>query len=399
MPTMIKNGKIVLPDRILENHVILVDQGTIAGIFPETSIPDSFANGNDIDAHGNYVSPGLIDIHVHGGGGVEANCGTAQDVITMAKAHASYGTTSILPTSFASPLQDIYTTMDAVREAQKLCTESNILGIHLEGPFFSLAQSGAQNPEHIISPRPEDYMPLLDYWDGIKIVGVAAELDGALELGDELKRRGILASIAHSDATFEEVEQAIAHGYSDVTHLYSACSTVKRVNAYRVAGLVEAGLYFDDLSVQIIADGKHLPASLLRLIYKCKGSDRITLVTDGLCASATQMSEGEIIRQANGMDMVYEDGVFKLLHRQSFAGSAATCSLLVKNMCQLAGVELWEAVKMASANPAKLIGATQKGSLAVGKDADIIIFNEDVDVQFVMVNGTITKDTAGFAQR
>lgn len=397
MATMIKNGKIVLPDRILEHHVLTVEDGIITGIFPETSLPDFASPSCCVDARGQYVSPGFLDIHVHGGGGVEANCGTLQDVLTMARAHASYGTTSILPTTFASPLSDIYATIDVVREAQKQCEESNILGIHLEGPYFAPSQCGAQNPAHLISPRPEDYLPLLDYWKDIKIVGAAVELDGALDLGRELKKRGILASIAHCDATFEQVEEAMRCGYSDVTHLYSACSTVKRVNAYRVAGLVEAGLFFDDLTVQIIADGKHLPASLLRLIYKCKGADRIALVTDGLCASATQMQEGEIIHQANGVDMVYEDGVFKLLHRQSFAGSAATSSILVKNMCRLAEVPLWDAVKMAATTPAQMIGANQKGSLAVGKDADIILFDQDITVSFVMVNGKITKDACAFS--
>ncbi len=234
---------------------------------------------------------------------------------------------------------------------------------------------------------------MLDRWDGIRMMGAAPELEGALELGRELQKRGITASIAHTDATYEDVERAIESGYTDVTHIYSGCSSVVRKNAYRIAGVVEAGLEKDELTVQVIADGKHLPPPLLKLIYRCKGADRISLITDGLSFSASQLEEGVEYVQKNGVRVVLEDGVMKLLDRQSFAGSVATSSRLVRNMMQLAGASLSDAVKMATWTPARVIGVSDhKGMLARDYDADIILMDEQVNVKWVMVRGAVAYD-------
>jgi len=295
----------------------------------------------------------------------------------------------MLPTTLAAPIEDICQAIDNIREASKEPTGADILGVHLEGPFFAMSQRGAQAPEYIINPDEEAVDRLLDRWDGIRMMGAAPEIPGGFELGAKLKRRGIAASVAHSDATFEDIEKARGYGYTDITHIYSGCSHVHRVNAYRVAGVVEAGLYFDDLTTQVIADGKHLPASLLRLIYKCKGADKIALITDGLGPSAADIAEGTVYTQANGMEIVLDDGVMKLLDYQSFAGSCATMSRLVRNMIELAGAPLPDAVKMASQTPASIIGATKKGCIAPGFDADIILFDEKINVSMVMVRGRI----------
>jgi N-acetylglucosamine-6-phosphate deacetylase len=392
MAVLIKNGKIITPDAVLEGRVLAYEGERISGIYPADTVPAP-GNGDEwLDAGGMYVSPGFIDIHVHGGGGIEVCGATPEQIAAMCSAHAQYGTTSILPTTVTMGLQKLQEAVFAIRDAVPLCTDCNILGAHLEGPYLSRAQAGAQNPEDLITPWPEEYTPLLESWDGIRIVGVAPEVKGALELGRYLNEHGIVATIAHSDATFEQVEKAIENGFSDVTHLYSGCSGVKRVNAYRVAGVIEAGLCLDELTVQVIADGKHLPAALLRLIYKCKGAAQISLITDGLCASATTLEEGTVVRQANGMDMVYDDGVFKMMDRQAFAGSAATMNRLVRNMIELAGVPLTEAVVMASATPARIVGAEkEKGTLEPGKDADIIFFNDAIDVSRVIVKGRVIK--------
>lgn len=392
MAVYIKNGKIITPDGILENHVLVYENGLISGIYPADAIHFAQDECEWMDADGLYVSPGFIDIHVHGGGGVEVCGSTPEQIVDFCSAHARYGTTSILPTTVTMALHKLQEAVYAVRDAMPLCTNCNILGVHLEGPYLSHAQAGAQNPEDLITPRPDEYVPLIESWDGIRIVGVAPELDGAMELGRYLKSRGIVATIAHSDATFEQVEQATQNGFSDVTHLYSGCSGVKRINAYRVAGVIEAGLCLDKLTVQVIADGKHLPAALLRLIYKCKGASKISLITDGLCASATDMEEGTVVHQANGMDMVYEDGVFKMMDRQAFAGSAATMNRLVRNMIELAGVPLTEAVAMATSTPARIVGAAdRKGTLEPGKDADIIFFDSKIQVSRVIVGGRVIK--------
>jgi len=378
------NANVITPLR-KKNAVVVVKDNKISGVYDHLDItPDMKV----IDAKGCYLTPGFIDIHVHGGGGYSAMTGNPDDVIKMCTAHAQYGTTSILPTTTTATIEKLKESIDGVRGAQAKCTDSNILGIHLEGPFISVNQKGAQNEEYILKPSQFNYEELLDYWDGIKMVGAAPEIDGGLELGRALQKRNIVATIAHSDATFDEAVQALEYGYDDITHIYSGCSTVIRKNAYRVAGVVEAGLVQDEFTVQMIADLKHLPVSLIKLIFKCKGPDRIILITDGLEYSASELEEGTIYRQEGGVETVYEDGVMKLLDRQSFAGSVATCNKLVHNLYKHADISLLDAVKMVTLTPARRLGiADRKGMIAADYDADIVLFDDNVDIKMVMVNG------------
>lgn len=386
MLTCIINAQILSPLE-KKNAIVVVDGNKIAGVHDRLDITPHM---KVIDAKGCFLSPGFIDIHVHGGGGYGVMGCDPDEIVKMCEAHAKYGTTSILPTTLAAPISHLKEAIKAVKAAQEKCTQSNILGIHLEGPFLSINQKGAQSEDNILTPAQCDYIELLDSWDGIKMMGAAPEVDGCLELGRELGKRNIVASIAHSDATYDEILKAIEYGYSDVTHIYSGCSSVIRKNSYRIAGVVEAGLLQDELTVQVIADLKHLPVSLLKLIYKCKGSDKISLITDGLEYSASTLEEGTVYRQDNGIETVYEDGVMKLMDRQAFAGSVATCSKLVYNMYKFADVSLLEAVKMATLTPAKRIGVSNhKGMISPGYDADIVLFDDDVDMKMCMVSGKV----------
>lgn len=382
----IKNARILTPLERREG-IVAVRDGKIAGIDSRVDIPEG---SEVIDAGGLYLAPGFIDMHVHGGGGYSAQSCCADDVVKMCEAHAKFGTTSIVPTTLAAPIPFLEKAVDAVREAQAKSKNSNILGIHLEGPFISMEQRGAQSEDNILVASEHNYTDLLDRWDGIKIMAAAPEVDGCYKLGRELQKRGILASVAHSNATYDQVVKAIYYGYSDVTHIYSGCSSVIRVNGYRVPGVVEAGLLRDELSVQIIADLKHLPPALLMLIYKCKGADNISLITDGLEYAASDLKEGTVYTQKNGVQTVYEDGVMKLMDRQAFAGSVATSNRLVRNMYHHAEVPLLDAVKMATMTPArKLRVDDRKGKVAEGYDADLILFDENIDVKFCMVSGRI----------
>lgn len=384
--TVFRNAKVLTPLCGFEGCVA-VEDGKILGAARRMDVPE----GTEvIDARGLYLSPGLIDMHVHGGGGCGVMSCSADDIVKMCEAHARFGTTSIVPTTLAAPIPVLKKAVDAVRRAKEKCADCNILGVHLEGPFLSRNQRGAQNEENILVASEEDYADLLDAWDGILVMGAAPETDGALALGRELRKRNILASVAHSDATYDQVLEAIASGYSDVTHIYSGCSSVVRVDGYRVPGVVEAGLLRDELSVQVIADLRHLPPALLQLIYKCKGADRISLITDGLEYSAAELKEGTVYRQKNGVETVYEDGVMKLMDRKAFAGSVATSSRLVRNMAQGAGVPLLDAVKMATMTPARKLGVSgRKGMVAEGYDADLILFDENVNVKLCMVGGRV----------
>ncbi|GAB4114692.1 MAG: hypothetical protein Kow00103_08790 [Candidatus Caldatribacteriota bacterium] len=266
----------------------------------------------------------------------------------------------------------------------------NLLGVHLEGPYFAINQSGAQPQQYVRNPLKEEYMDIIENFDNILRWSLAPELPGALEMANELKKRGIHMSIGHSDALFHEVIRAYEYGFTTITHLYSCTSTVRRINAYRYAGIIEAAFLIDDMMVEIIADGKHLPSSLLKLVYKIKGPDRICLVTDAIDVASLENLEGEIYCKTSNLKIVIEDEVAKLPDRSAFAGSVATTDRLVRNMQKLADVPIYQAVKMMSATPAKNIGIfSKKGSLSIGKDADIIIFDENINIAMVMVGGNI----------
>ncbi len=393
MKLAIRNAKIITPIRVIPRGAVLVDGSRIAAVSEENDLPGGGAD-KVIDAQGLYLSPGFIDIHVHGGAGEDATESDAEGIVRMCEGHARFGTTSILPTTLAAPAEVLKRAMAEIEKAMKLAKRSNILGIHMEGPYLSQPQRGAQSEEHVRDPDEGEYIELLNSSSHIRLMGAAPERPGALKLGRELRSRGIVASIAHSDASAEEVARAIEHGYSDITHIYSGCSGVVRRNAYRVAGVIEAGFLRDELTVQVIADGKHLPAELLQLIYKNKGADRISLITDGLNFAAVEdLREGAVYRQKNGVEVVLEDGVMKLMDRQSFAGSVATSSRLVRNMIEMAGVPLRDAVKMATWTPAKVLSLHhRKGVVAEGYDADLVLFDREVNAKLVVVRGRVAYD-------
>jgi N-acetylglucosamine-6-phosphate deacetylase len=262
--------------------------------------------------------------------------------------------------------------------------------MHLEGPYFALNQRGAQDPKYIRNPDRKEYEEILNRFPFIKRWSVAPELPGALEMGRQLHARRILASIAHTDAIYEEVVEAMANGYSLATHLYSAMSGVTRRNAMRFAGVIESAFLIDELDVEIIADGVHLPSPLLKLVYKIKGPERTALITDAMRAAAMPPGESVLGHYQTGLKVIIEDDVAKLPDRSSFAGSVATADRLVRTMIEMAGISLPDAIKMISSTPARILGlSATKGSLEPGKDADIVIFDDDIRVQLTMVGGRI----------
>jgi len=384
----ISNGKIITSDRIIPQGVVLVKNGIIEAV-EEGEL--EVAEALEIDAQGHYISPGFIDIHVHGGGGHDFMDGTEEAFLEIAKTHVRYGTTAMFPTTLTSEKKDLLHTLDLYEQASRNNKQgAQLLGMHLEGPYFALSQRGAQDPRYIRNPDPQEYKEVIAYSTSIKRWSAAPELPGAIAFGQYVTSQGILVALAHTDAIYEEVVEAFAQGYTLATHFYSAMSGVTRKNAFRYAGVIESAYLLDDMDVEIIADGVHLPAPLLKLVYKIKGAEKTALITDAMRGAG--MPEGPSIlgSKQNGLAVIIEDGVAKLPDRSSFAGSVATADRLIRSMMQMADVPLVDAIKMATGTPARIMGiGERKGSLAIGKDADIIIFDADIQVQMSMVNGKV----------
>ncbi|MGF7037522.1 N-acetylglucosamine-6-phosphate deacetylase [Mucilaginibacter lappiensis] len=395
LKSMIKifNGKIITPYRIIPNGTVLVKDGVIV----EVAAGDIAVEGvKEIDAKGQFIAPGFIDLHVHGGGGHDFMDGSEIAFLEIAKIHARYGTTSMLPTTLTSEHEDLMQTIELYQIAnEKNTSGAQFLGLHLEGPYFAMNQRGAQDPRYIRDPDPEEYQQILAHTSVIKRWSAAPELKGAIEFGKYITSKGVLASLAHTDAIYEEVLEAFENGYTLATHLYSAMSGVTRRNAFRYAGAIESAFIIDEMNVEIIADGIHLPPPLLKLIYKIKGPDRIALITDAMRAAGMGPGESILGGLKNGLRVIVEDGVAKLPDRSSFAGSIATADRLVWNMVKMADVPLIEAIRMITVTPAKIIGvADKKGALVAGKDADIVIFNEDIEIQATIIKGRVVYQKA-----
>lgn len=386
---IIKNARLILPDKLGKDACIICEEGKISHI--GTGPVNEEDASTIIDAKGNYVSAGFIDMHTHGAGGHDFMDNTIAAYIGAAEAHARYGTTSLVPTTLTSTWEELFHTFDIYKEAKKANTKgASFLGLHLEGPYFSYNQRGAQDPQYLRNPLPEEYNAILDKTDDIIRWSMAPELPGALELGSLLQKKGILASIGHTDAIYEETTDAFHAGFTHVTHLYSCMSTITRQNAYRYAGALEAAYMLDDMSVEIIADGVHLPKSLLQYVCKFKKKDKIALCTDSMRGAG--MPDGEYLLGSldKGQVVIVEDGVAKLPDRSAFAGSVATADRLVRTMVELAEIPLVDAIQMITLNPARILHIDdRKGTLETGKDADIVIFDEQIKVKVTIVNGNV----------
>ncbi|MDP4285716.1 MAG: N-acetylglucosamine-6-phosphate deacetylase [Bacteroidota bacterium] len=383
------NGRIITSHRIIDNASLLISDGIITGVSEK-----KIHSKADIilDARGNYISPGFIDIHIHGGGGSDFMDGTVKDFITIAETHLRHGTTSMVPTSLTARKEDLLHTLDIYKKAHsKNKSGARFLGMHIEGPYFALSQKGAQDARYIRKPDKEEYSDIIKKAGDIIVRWSAApELEGAMEFGRYLQAHDILPAIAHTDAIYDDVVNAFENGYTLATHFYSAMSGVTRRNAYRYAGVVESVYLMDEIDVEIIADGVHLPAPLLKLIYKIKGVDRIALITDAMRAAGIETRESILGSKKDGLKVIIEDGVAKLPDRSSFAGSVATTDRLVRTMIKMAEIPLTEAIRMMTLTPARIMKIDKhKGSIALGKDADILIFDENINIQTSIIGGNI----------
>ena len=378
MLKQIINGRILTPQGWIEGGSVVIEDNKIKAV-ENCSLP--VVGAEIIDAKGCSVVPGGIEMHVHGGGGRDFMEGSEEAFRVAINAHMKHGTTSIFPTLSSSTVPMIEA---ACKTCDKLMAEENspVLGLHLEGPYFNPAQAGAQIPEWIKAPVAEEYEPLLETYKCLKRWDEAPELPGSVEFITTCRTHGVLPSIGHTRAKYEEVVAAHDAGMTHATHFYNAMPVVYKNREFKVPGTVESILAEKDMTVEVIADGIHVPPVMLRMVYQIKGVERTALITDSLACAAT---EGDA---AFDPRVILEDGVCKLADRSALAGSIATMDRLIRTCVQMANIPLEDACRMASETPAKIMGVyDRKGSIETGKDADFMMFDEGLKLTYVMQMG------------
>ncbi|MBQ5864858.1 MAG: N-acetylglucosamine-6-phosphate deacetylase [Bacteroidales bacterium] len=382
MLTQIINGIIHTPSGWLKGGSIVISDNKILEVF-NCELP--IIGAKIIDAKGMYITPGGVEIHCHGGGGRDFMEGTEDAFRTAVEAHMQHGTTSIFPTLSSSSIPMIKA---AAHTTEKLMVEENspILGLHLEGHYFNMKMAGGQIPEYIKDPDPNEYIPLLEETSCIKRWDAAPELPGAEAFGKYITQKGILASVGHTQAEYEDIEAAWEAGYSHATHFYNAMPGFHKKNEYKYEGTVESIYLIDDMTVEVVADGIHVPPTILKLVYKIKGVEKTALITDALACAA---SDSQV---AFDPRVIIEDGVCKLADRSALAGSIATMDRLIKTMTLKAGIPLYDVIRMISEIPSKIMNVyNRKGSLQRGKDADILIIDKNYEVRGVIAMGKTIK--------
>ena len=382
MKTAIKSGNIVLPRGVTAGYV-LIEDGVILSVSEKMPVCDEL-----IDKSESIVMPGFIDIHTHGGGGFPFADSTAEAVARGCDFHLMHGTTTILPTVSASAIPSIRHSLSAIGEVMdKKLSRANVIGAHLEGPYLAPEMCGAQCTDYITEPKREDYTALVsEYGKYIARWTFAPERDENGEFASFLAEHHILGSMGHTAAKLDSVKRALESGTRLVTHLYSCTSTVTRDHGFRSAGVIESCFLLDETVAEIIADGRHLPPELIRMIIKIKGERGVIAVTDSLEVAGSGVDRGVMC----GVEFIVEDRVAKLPDRSAFAGSVATADVLLKTLFSEVGVSLPTASRMLSENPALLLGLN-KGRIGAGLDADLTLLDKEFNVTDVFVLGEKVK--------
>ena len=367
---ILTNGKIVSDGKIIEGYDIVIDGDKITDLKPSADV-----YGEKIDLGGNYIAPGFIEIHCHGGGGYEFIDATPEAFKKACAVHAAHGTRVMYPTISATDYDTMVRVLQTAREVKNDCAVE-IPGIHLEGPYFALEMCGGQAPGIVRNVDREEYESLLEeYSDIIARWDYAPEKDKDNAFLKAVTDKGILAATAHSSAEYGDVLRAFEDGNHLITHLYSCTSTITRHQGFRHLGIIESAYLLDDMYVEAIADGCHLPLELLKMIIKLKGTERVCLITDALRPGGIG-EEGKEYTDCP-VPFVVEDGVAKLLDRSAFAGSIATSDILLKTATR-AGCSIADAVKMMTQTPAAIMGLDTKGKIAAGYDASFTIFDRNL---------------------
>jgi N-acetylglucosamine-6-phosphate deacetylase len=385
-------GNVVLPDRVLEAGAVEIEEGRIVGVGPAAPAPQAA----EIDAGDGYVLPGFVDLHVHGGAGADFMDGTEEAFSAALGAHARHGTTSLAATTTVARHEQILKFLELTRRFRQRPSPSGarVLGAHFYGPYFRYEARGAHPGAAIRPPVPEEFLQYLEFADSLVTCTVAPELSGAEEFVKACAARGLRTNVGHSWATFEQMAQAVRWGVRHVDHLYCAMSDKTKLRQSRMypmqGGVLEATLYFDELTTEVIADGKHLSADLLLLALKIKGPDRLALVTD--CNRALDMPDGNYMMGPldGGEPVISRDGVGMMPDGSALASSTQGMDHMVRTFLSLTGRPLWEVVRMATLTPARIAGwDDQIGSLALGKRADLVVTDRELEVRSVLRDGVV----------
>lgn len=371
-----KNARFVVPEGIRDGLELVCAAGRIV------EVREARSSAGAIDLGGNYLAPGFIDLHVHGALGRDTMEGMPEAFRAICNYHASGGTTSLLLTTATAPLAEIVRVLEAIRKNRGDFPQ--IAGVHLEGPFISRAKAGAQRAEFIADPSRGAVESLLQFSDVIERVTLAPELPGALEAIAAFRDRNITVSGGHSEAWDEQAQRGFEQGMRATTHTFNCMSSARRRGTERVAGLLEFALSEPEIMCEVIADGHHVSPTLMKMLYRAKGAQGICLVTDATAGAG--LPEGATFQLA-GRDCLVVNGACLLADRSALAGSAARMIDLVRTMVHHVGVPLQEALKMASANPARSLRAKDKGTIEAGAVADLVVLSPALAVLEVFVGG------------
>jgi N-acetylglucosamine-6-phosphate deacetylase len=384
---VIINGRVIAPHNVLEQHCVVIENGKIKQVAPQSQVlwPE---DAQVIDAKGGFVASGFVDMHVHGALGRDTMDGTVEALAQIVKFHAAGGTTAMTPTTTTHTTEKISAALQAVSEAMGHdFGGAQIVGAHVEGPYISRERAGAQPPQFIREPDPAEYVPWLDREGLITEMTLAPEAPGALELIDALLEREILPSGGHTAARFEDVKKAVDRGLCHATHLFNAMSSVVKSGPFRFPGALEVFLADERVMVEVIADGKHVHPELMRLAMRAKGVDKVCLITDATAGAGLEKGAEFLV---GATPSVVGDSVAMTADGQSLAGSTSTMIQMVRNMVELAGASLVDAVRMASLNPARALGlGGRKGSIEPRKDADMVIFTDKFEVLKTVIGGRV----------
>ncbi len=395
--TLFRNGTVILADRALERGEVVVSAGRVESVRESPGPADGAAV---IDLRGGYLVPGYVDLHVHGGAGADFMDGTDDAFRTVCRAHARHGTTSLLPTTTVARHEQHLAFLDVCRRLKREGTGgARILGAHFYGPYFAPEARGCHPAAALRPPSADQYEQYLAYADCVATATVAPELPGAREFVLACRRRGVRCNAGHSYATFDQMLDAFDWGVRHVDHLFCAMSDRARLRQSQTypmrGGVMEATLFLDGLTTEVIADGKHLRRELLLLAHKVKGPDRLALVTD--CNRALDMPDGEYVfgPKDDGEPILRRDGVGLMPDGKALASGVVGMDECVRTFHHLTGVPLVEVVRMATLTPARVAGWDHElGSIAPGKRADLLVLDRELNVRAVYIGGEATAPEA-----